>query len=40
MDAHPVRAQGADEPATEAVITDAPEKSGGAPAMPGGMDDF
>ena len=24
---------------TEAVITDAPEK-GGAPAMPGGMDDF
>jgi len=25
---------------TEAVITDAPEKNGGAPAMPGGMDDF
>ncbi|MPY93831.1 MAG: chaperonin GroEL [Acidimicrobiia bacterium] len=25
---------------TEAVITDAPEKNAGAPAMPGGMDDF
>jgi chaperonin GroEL len=25
---------------TEAVVTDAPEKAGGAPAMPGGMDDF
>ena len=25
---------------TEAVVTDAPEKKDGAPAMPGGMDDF
>ena len=25
---------------TEAVVTDAPEKAGAAPAMPGGMDDF